>query len=491
MGGWLVKNAGTNRDAAAFGVFRAKIEPPDPGKRNSLRTHGTGFQRYIHVAALKPLGLQNIGGLPDRNHFSMTRWVLGPNHVIARGRDNTPLRPDNDGANGHFTARCSIPRFLKCLPHEWEIINHGAQHSRATSIRQGLAAIRLYAGGWTLMVRPMSEDQNNTEDKGERIAKALARAGVGSRRDVERMIGEGRISLNGKTLETPAILVKSLEGIKVDGEIVQQAEGTKLWRMHKTKGTLTTHKDPEGRRTVFDRLPKHIGRVISVGRLDMNTEGLLLLTNDGALARWMELPANALVRKYRVRVYGRVDPKALAKLKDGVTIDGVHYGEVDAKLESRSKKQSEEGAIAQTSANSWLTVAIREGKNREVRRVMEHLGLTVNRLIRTHYGPFSLGNLPAASVAQVNDKQLHDVMPEFFGEAPSSVAAPSKQRDPSKWAKAKKEDRKKPGTSRRRKPRQDDRNQTDSRRKSDDRRRGNQQQARKGQSKPGPRNKRP
>ena len=356
---------------------------------------------------------------------------------------------------------------------------------------QGPAAIHLYHKGQKPMVRPMSEDQKNIEDKGERIAKALARAGVGSRRDVERMISEGRISLKGKTLETAAVLVKSLEGIKVDGEMVQQAEATKLWRMHKTKGTLTTHKDPEGRKTVFEKLPNHMGRVISVGRLDMNTEGLLLLTNDGALARWMELPANALVRKYRVRVYGRVDPKTLSKLKDGVTIDGVHYGEVDAKLETKSKKQSEEGAIGQKSANSWLTVAIREGKNREVRRVMEHLGLTVNRLIRTHYGPFSLGTLPGGSVAQVNDKQLHDVMPEFFGEAPASVAAPSKQRDPSKWAKAKKEARKKPGASRRRKPREYSRSQSNDRRQQPDhRRRSNQNQPRKGSTKTGPRTKR-
>ena len=319
-------------------------------------------------------------------------------------------------------------------------------------------AIRLFPCLLRPMVRPMNEDQENSDiDRGERIAKALARAGVGSRRDVERMIGEGRVSLKGKTLDTPAVLVTSLDGIKVDGEIVQQASDTKLWRMHKVKGTLTTHKDPEGRRTVFDKLPSHMGRVISVGRLDMNTEGLLLLTNDGALARWMELPNTALVRRYRVRVYGRVDEKALSKLKDGVTIDGVHYGEVDAKLERRSKKQDDEGAVKQSAANSWLTVSIREGKNREVRRVMEHLGLTVNRLIRTHYGPFSLGTLPGGAVAQVNDKQLHEVLAEFFGEAPTSVAAPTKKRDPGKWAKAKKETRKKPGAARRRKPRDDER----------------------------------
>ena len=298
---------------------------------------------------------------------------------------------------------------------------------------------------------PQSPDSEN-KDKGERIAKALARAGIASRRDVERMIEAGRISLDGKTLETPAVLITSLEGIRVDGEVVEQAADTKVWRMHKTKGTLTTSKDPEGRRTVFDRLPKHIGRVISVGRLDMNTEGLLLLTNDGALARWMELPANALVRRYRVRVYGHVEEKALAKLAGGVTIDGVHYGEIDARLERLSKKaQKEQDARIKGSANTWLTISIREGKNREVRRVMEYLGLTVNRLIRTHYGPFALGTLPSAVVAPINDQQLREVLPEFFVDAPISVAAIKIERDTSRWAKAKPA-KKKPGAARRRKP---------------------------------------
>lgn len=275
----------------------------------------------------------------------------------------------------------------------------------------------------------------------ERIAKALARAGVGSRRDVERMISEGRVALDGKTLETPAVLVSSLKGITVDGEAIGEVRETKLWRMHKRRGTLTTHKDPQGRQTVFDNLPKHVGRVIAIGRLDMNTEGLLLLTNDGELARWMELPATALLRRYRVRVHGRVEEKALAKLSDGVTIDGIHYGAVDAKLER------------QTGANAWLTVAIREGKNREVRRVMEHLGLEVNRLIRTSYGPFSLGKLPLEGVAAVPDKQLRDSLSGFFDEATGSVAAPVKKRDPSKWAKAKKDDKPRPGARRRRKSR--------------------------------------
>jgi 23S rRNA pseudouridine2605 synthase len=287
----------------------------------------------------------------------------------------------------------------------------------------------------------MSDEQ---EQKGERIAKALARAGVGSRRDVERMITEGRVWLHGKKLETPAVLVESLEGITVDGEAIGQVADTKLWRMHKRRGTLTTHKDPEGRRTVFDQLPGHVGRVIAVGRLDMNTEGLLLLTNDGELARYLELPANAVLRRYRVRVHGRVDETALKKLEDGLTIDGTHYGSIDAKLE---KVQG---------TNAWLTVAIREGKNREVRRVMEHLGLVVNRLIRTHYGPFSLGTLNDGAVAQVPEKQLYEVLADFFKDDPRSIAAPEKKRDPSKWAKAKAPKKVKLGARRKPRDRDDD-----------------------------------
>ena len=247
------------------------------------------------------------------------------------------------------------------------------------------------------MVRAMTEIENtpeNTETKGERIAKVLARAGIASRREVERMIEGGRIRIHGKLLDTPATLVTSLQGITVDGEPVTEVTQTKLWRLHKKRGTLTTHRDPEGRATVFDNVPDHMGRVISVGRLDMNTEGLLLLTNDGELARWLELPVNSIVRKYRVRVHGRVNEKSLEKLKDGVTIDGVHYGSIEASLER------------QTGANAWISVAIREGKNREVRRVMEHMELSVNRLIRTHYGPFSLGTLDVGNVVSVGQKQM-------------------------------------------------------------------------------------
>jgi len=282
-------------------------------------------------------------------------------------------------------------------------------------------------------------DIASEKPKGERIAKVLARAGIASRREVERMIEEGRVSINGKKLETPAFLVESLTGIKVDGEAIAEVSQTKVWRSHKRRGTLTTHRDPEGRPTVFDNLPDHMGRVISVGRLDMNTEGLLLFTNDGELARWLELPANSVLRRYRVRVHGRVNEKALTKLKDGVTIEGTHYGAIEAELER------------QQGANAWLTIAIREGKNREVRRVMEHMGLVVNRLIRTHYGPFSLGTLEMGAVAPVGEKQLYEVLDDYFKDAPQSVATPGKKRDPGKWAKAKKPTGNKPGASRKRK----------------------------------------
>lgn len=290
---------------------------------------------------------------------------------------------------------------------------------------------------------PKNTGSTASTDKGERIAKALARAGVGSRRDVERMIEAGRITLDGKVLDTPAVLVHALTGIAVDGKPVEAGEPARLWRLHKKRGTLTTHKDPEGRKTVFDGLPDHVGRVVSVGRLDMNTEGLLLLTNDGALARWLELPENGHIRRYRVRAHGRVDEGKLAALKDGITIDGVHYEPIEAELERVQ------------GSNAWIKVAITEGKNREVRKVMEHLGLVVNRLIRTHYGPFSLGTLRQGAVQEIAKAKVHSWLASYFGEVEESggsVAAEEVKLKPEKWAKAKTKKTVKPGHKRRRKP---------------------------------------
>ncbi|HEY0103621.1 MAG TPA: pseudouridine synthase, partial [Brevundimonas sp.] len=209
--------------------------------------------------------------------------------------------------------------------------------------------------------------------RSERIAKAMARAGIASRREVERLIGLGKVAVNGKILDTPAVLVTRDDVITVDGKPIGSAQATRVWRYHKPAGLLTSHTDPAGRPTVFDALPSGLPRVISVGRLDLNTEGLLLLTNDGELSRALELPSTELVRQYRARARGRVSQLQLDSLKEGVTVDGVRYGPIEATLD-----KAKGGDDEKQSANLWISVSITEGKNREVRKVLEHLGLTVN-----------------------------------------------------------------------------------------------------------------
>jgi 23S rRNA pseudouridine2605 synthase len=232
--------------------------------------------------------------------------------------------------------------------------------------------------------------------KGERIAKRLARAGLCSRRDAERWIAEGRVAVDGKVLASPALTVTAASDIRVDGKKLPAAEPARLWRYHKPAGLVTTHRDEQGRPTVFDRLPPELPRVVSVGRLDLTSEGLLLLTNDGELSRALELPARGWLRRYRVRVHGAVDPARLAALEAGVTIDRMSYGPIRAVLDR------EQGS------NAWLTISLHEGKNREIRRVMEHLGLSVSRLIRLAYGPFQLGELPRGALEEVPRKVLRE-----------------------------------------------------------------------------------
>lgn len=256
--------------------------------------------------------------------------------------------------------------------------------------------------------------------EGERIAKAIARAGLCSRRDAERLIGEGRVKLNGKVLASPAINVTPKDNIQIDGKPLPQKEDSRLWRYHKPAGLVTSHKDPEGRRTVFDALREQLPRVISIGRLDLNTEGLLLLTNDGELARLLELPATGWVRRYRVRAYGRPDPQALEKLKAGVTIEGIHYGPIEAQID---KVQGD---------NAWLSISIREGKNREVKKICDHLGLTVNRLIRISFGPFQLGELERGQVAEVPARVLNEQLGRKVSTPPRK---PEPRRPPEKPAK--------------------------------------------------------
>ncbi|MEM7179107.1 MAG: pseudouridine synthase [Pseudomonadota bacterium] len=237
---------------------------------------------------------------------------------------------------------------------------------------------------------------SETQKSGERIAKRLARAGIASRREAERMIEAGRVSVNGQRIASPALNVTPRDRILVDGKPVGAAEKIRLWRYHKPTGLVTTDRDEKGRATIYDRLPPELPRVMSIGRLDLNSEGLLLLTNDGALKRRLELPATGWVRKYRVRVHGTPDEAMLAPLVRGITVEGERFKPMAVTLDR------------QQGANAWLTVGIREGKNREIRRAMTAVGLSVTRLIRTSYGPFQLGELTAGAVEEVRQKVLSD-----------------------------------------------------------------------------------
>ncbi len=236
---------------------------------------------------------------------------------------------------------------------------------------------------------------DNSDDK-MRIAKFLARAGIASRREIERYITAGRIMVDGEILRTPAFLVSGAEDIRVDGEAVGAPPEPRLWRYHKPSGLITSHNDEKDRTTVFDSLPETMPRVVSVGRLDLASEGLLLLTNDGGLARALELPKLGWVRRYRARAYGGVTQDQLDRLKNGVMIDGHRSGPIEAQLETAK------------GGNAWIDVRLREGKNREVRRALETLGLKVNRLIRLSYGPFILGNLARGAVEEVRPKQMRE-----------------------------------------------------------------------------------
>jgi 23S rRNA pseudouridine2605 synthase len=265
---------------------------------------------------------------------------------------------------------------------------------------------------------PRKSDQEEP-GRPERIAKAIARAGLASRREAEAWIADGRVAVNGKVIDSAALNVTQSDRVTVDGAPLPARERTRLFLYHKPRGLVTTNADPEGRPTIFAALPKRLPRVLSVGRLDMGTEGLLLLTNDGGLARVLELPETGWLRRYRVRAHGRVTQGELDALREGVTVDGIHYGPIEATLD----REPAEGA------NIWLTFAIREGKNREVRNVLRHLGLQVNRLIRVSFGPFQLRELGEGAVEEVRTRVLREQLGErVIAEAKCDFTAPIVER---------------------------------------------------------------
>lgn len=374
MAGRLREEAWSMRHCAAFGVLSPIDQARHSGVTDGPSAHRTRLQRHIKRGPRgHPIIAQRRGGEAQHTDLGVGCGVVGSNRGIGRHRQNGPIRPHKDRAHGG----------LAC----------GGGCGRQGLIHKGGVArgvIHRYAG-------PLMNTDSELGD-GDRIAKILARAGVCSRRDAERLIAEGRVKVNGAVLTTPAFKPAPGDDIRVDNRRIAAIEPPRLWRYHKPAGLVTTHRDPNGRPTVFEKLPTGLPRVVSVGRLDLNSEGLLLLTNDGGLARHLELPSTGLLRRYRARAYGRILQEQLDSLRDGLEHDGVQYGPIVATLER------------QQGGNAWIELALTEGKNREVRKVLDALGLKVNRLIRITYGPFELGDLRPGQADEVPPRILKNLV---------------------------------------------------------------------------------
>jgi 23S rRNA pseudouridine2605 synthase len=386
-----------SRSSAPRGDFKRSDRPDrdSRGERSPPREGGKRFERPRGDRPFRDKRDDRRGGRPegDRPRFSRDR--------SDRPQDDRPrpARPRNDRG----------PR----TSHAWR--EHPASEAPDEQGERSYTRRPAFGGRGEYRERTPERDVRKRETveaapakpkkDGDRIAKLMARAGLCSRRDAEVWIREGRVTVNGRVITSPALDVTAQDTVLVDGAPLPERERTRLFLYHKPKGLVTTHADPEGRPTVFDSLPDGLPRLISIGRLDFNTEGLLLLTNDGGLARVLELPDTGWLRRYRVRAHGTIEQEKLDELRKGVEVEGVKYGPIEATLER------DQGA------NVWILFAIREGKNREVRNVMTHLGLDVNRLIRVSYGPFQLGELPEGEVQEVRSRLLRDQLGERIAAA--------------------------------------------------------------------------
>lgn len=447
VAGRLFKQFWAVGDGTALGIIGGPDDTAYPGMADRPGAHGTGFKRDIKGQSRQPIVAHDLTGGTQSHDLGMGGGIVAGDGLIGPfGDHGSGGFVDDDAADWGLVCIRRGLRQIQRHAHEPRImVNHRSDNDKKPPRRQGADEVRpprkgpgtsgsasrfgaksgsFGKPGFTKdgpkgPRRGPARDAKGGADtsqsaeppkRSERIAKAMARAGIASRREVERLIGLGKVAVNGKILDTPATLVTRDDVITVDGKPIGSAQSTRVWRYHKPAGLVTSHNDPMGRPTVFDALPSGLPRVISVGRLDLNTEGLLLLTNDGELSRALELPSTELVRHYRARARGKTTQERLDTLKDGVTVDGVTYGPIEARLDKA--KESAEGEKGP--ANLWISVSITEGKNREVRKVLEHLGLTVNRLIRLAYGPFQLGTLAVGSVEEVGPRVIREMLSDYI-----------------------------------------------------------------------------